>query len=150
MKFKTKRYTRDLDQILYTDMNSEKSIQKLEHQSYDETKPGLGQYYCIPCAKYFETLHAKSNHQRGKVHKRRLRQLKDIPYTPEEANAAAGHDVAKFFQKKEERKNMTEAPAAQEQMVKKNKLSLKEELEVANPVAPAESIADDAMQVEES
>lgn len=131
-------------------MNSDNSIQKLEHQSYDETKPGLGQYYCIPCAKYFETLHAKSHHQRGKVHKRRLKQLKDIPYTPEEANAAAGHDVAKFFQKKEERKIMTDAAAVQEQMAKKNKLSLKEELEAANPAAPVESIATDAMQLEES
>ncbi|ANB11401.1 Bud20p [Sugiyamaella lignohabitans] len=101
MRYKTKRYTRDLDQILHDDLSSEKSIKSLEVQEYDETKPGLGQFYCIPCAKYFETEHAKTTHTRGKVHKRRLKDIRAGPYTKEEADAAAGADVAKFLKKKE-------------------------------------------------
>ncbi|ODQ67055.1 hypothetical protein NADFUDRAFT_45283 [Nadsonia fulvescens var. elongata DSM 6958] len=101
LKFKTKRRTRDLDSILFDDLASEESIHKLENQSFDETKPGLGQYYDVVCAKYFETEHAKQHHIRGKVHKRRVRDLQRGPYTQEEANAAAGHDVARYLKKKE-------------------------------------------------
>lgn len=103
-RYKTKRYTRDLDQILHDDLGSEKSIEKLEHQPYDETKPGLGQFYCTPCAKYFETELAKRTHLRGKIHKRQVKDLKEGPYTVEEANAAAGLDVARYLKKKEEQK----------------------------------------------
>lgn len=130
-------------------MKSSESISKLSKQKLDETKPGLGQYYCIPCAKYFETFHAKSHHQRGKVHKRRLKQLKEGPYTPEEANAAAGHDVAKFMNEKEVRSEMVSGEAAKEELVKKNKLTLKQELEAAKLVElQQEAAQDDSMQTE--
>ena len=26
---------------------------KVKNQEIDETLPGLGQYYCVPCARYF-------------------------------------------------------------------------------------------------
>ncbi len=70
----------------------------------DETKPGLGQFYCIPCAKYFENDAALKSHEGAKVHKRRLRLLSLGPYTQLEADAAAGVGVQNFLAKVEEYK----------------------------------------------
>lgn len=85
---RTRARTKDLDQI-HQDLQPHNAT-KLKNQEIDEDKPGLGQHYCIPCAKYFETNHALTEHKRGKVHKRRLRDLKHPPYTQKEAEAAAG------------------------------------------------------------
>ena len=51
---KTKRSapTRDMDQIVLTDMQPEET-KKLENQEIDEDKAGLGQHYCVTCARYF-------------------------------------------------------------------------------------------------
>lgn len=50
--------------------------------------PGLGQHYCIECARYFDSSQALLVHKKGKVHKRRLKNLREEPYTQEEAEAA--------------------------------------------------------------
>ena len=49
---KTKRYRRDVDQVALEDMEPE-NAEKLLNQDLDEYKPGLGQHYCLHCAKYF-------------------------------------------------------------------------------------------------
>jgi bud site selection protein 20 len=103
-----------LDQILNDDLGSEKSILSLQQQELDETKPGLGQFYCIPCAKYFENEKALAHHQRGKVHKRRLKVIKQGPYTVEEADMAAGHNVQKFLNKKQKQESITAEPIVSE------------------------------------
>lgn len=109
-RYKTKRFTRDLDQILYDDMSSDQAIAALEVQPVDETKPGLGQFYCIPCAKYFETETAKRTHLRGKIHKRRVKDIRAGPYTVEEADAAAGAGVLKYMKKKADTELQKEVP----------------------------------------
>ena len=45
-KYRTKRRTRDLDQI-HEDM---KSPDKMINQPVDLDKPGAGQFYCLHCA----------------------------------------------------------------------------------------------------
>ena len=45
------------------------------------------------CAKWFDTEHALTAHQRGKNHKRRVRLLKETPYSHREAEAARGLGV---------------------------------------------------------
>ncbi|EMG46662.1 BUD20 Bud site selection protein 20 [Candida maltosa Xu316] len=95
-RYKTKRRTRDLD-LIYTDLSNTNSINKLKNQPLDESKPGLGQYYCIECAKYFEDQISLDRHSRSKVHKRRVKILKERPYTPLEAEAAAGVNMDKFL-----------------------------------------------------
>ncbi|KAK7205728.1 hypothetical protein BZA70DRAFT_247117 [Myxozyma melibiosi] len=103
---KTKRRTRDLDQV-YNDIADPSTLQKLSNQPIDEDKPGLGQFYCVECAKYFETDFANTVHRRGKNHKRRVRMLKEQPMSQAEIDAAAGVGVAKyaeFVKKYEEEK----------------------------------------------
>ncbi|CCE62664.1 hypothetical protein TPHA_0D00200 [Tetrapisispora phaffii CBS 4417] len=100
-RYKTKRRTKDLD-LIYNELTSKEKIHGLLNQPMDETKPGLGQHYCIHCAKYMETAIALKTHLKTKVHKRRVKELKEVPYTQEVANAAAGVDLNKFLNRVEQ------------------------------------------------
>lgn len=97
-RYKTKRRTRDLD-LIQKDLQSPEKIQALKNQPLDENKPGLGQYYDIPCDKYFETQEGMNIHVKSKKHKRRVKELSILTYTPLEANAAAGVDLEKYMSK---------------------------------------------------
>lgn len=62
-----------------------------EKTALDPDKPGLGQWYCASCTKYFITLVALKDHQKTKKCKRRLKTLlTTTPYSHAEANAGAG------------------------------------------------------------
>ena len=86
---KTKRYKRDVDQVVLVDMLPE-NTEKLENQPIDEHKPGLGQNYCVTCSRHFITENSKMVHLKGKEHKKRSKITKEIPYSHEEAERAAG------------------------------------------------------------
>lgn len=103
-RYKTKRRTKDLD-LIYEELTSQKQIDSLLNQPIDETKPGLGQYYCIHCAKYFETAYALKTHLKTKIHKRRVKELKGVPYTQQVADAAVGCGVNSFLARVEQIKS---------------------------------------------
>merc|ERR1712098_759534 len=65
-------------------------VEKLLTQEVDYDKTGLGQFYCVHCAKDFMDTNAFKAHIKSKPHKRRLHALKTEPYTIEEAERAAG------------------------------------------------------------
>ncbi|KAI4273988.1 MAG: hypothetical protein LQ337_004255 [Flavoplaca oasis] len=88
-RVKTKRRTRDLDQV-HADLRSSRHLAEHKTSKPAEDLPGLGQWYCVECAKWFETEHSMQQHTRGKNHKRRLRMLKEEPYSHKEAEAAIG------------------------------------------------------------
>ncbi|KAL1602799.1 hypothetical protein SLS60_006220 [Paraconiothyrium brasiliense] len=88
-KKKTRRYTRDLDQI-HADLRDERHLSQFKDAKATEDLPGLGQWYCKECAKWFESEANFEAHYKGKVHKRRVKQLKEEPYSQKEAEAAAG------------------------------------------------------------
>lgn len=69
-KKKTRRYTRALDQI-HDDLKSEKHLAQYKDTKATEDLPGLGQWYCKECAKWFESEDNFTAHYKGKVHKRR-------------------------------------------------------------------------------
>jgi len=86
---RTRARTRDLDQIQLVDLLPENRA-KLEAQPIDVELPGLGQHYCVECAKHFESDEALKSHWKSKVHKRRCKALREPVYTQEEAEKAAG------------------------------------------------------------
>ncbi|XP_073522730.1 zinc finger protein 593 [Phyllobates terribilis] len=86
--WKTKRRVKDIDQI-HEDLLLE-NAHRLLNQEIDYSLPGNAQHYCIHCARYFVDLKTLKEHFKTKVHKRRLKQLKEEPYTQEEAERAAG------------------------------------------------------------
>lgn len=142
-RYKTKRRTKDLD-LIYDDLANKDRIQQLLNQPLDETKPGLGQHYCIHCAKYLETAIALKTHLKSKRHKRRVNELKGVPYTQDVSNAAAGLNVQKFLNRVEQIKG----PVGQEK--DENEQILKEhldrELENAKTTEPTLPWGEDQQQ----
>lgn len=59
-------------------------------QPVDFDLPGLGQHYCVECARYFIDDDVLRQHAKSKLHKIRLKELKEKPYSQAEAEAAAG------------------------------------------------------------
>jgi bud site selection protein 20 len=86
---KTRRKTRDLDQIK-ADLANPRHLAIYHETKATEDLPALGKYYCIPCAKWFESESNLVAHSRAKPHKKRVKQLKEEPYTQKEAEAAVG------------------------------------------------------------
>ncbi|KAI4097185.1 MAG: hypothetical protein LQ344_000595 [Seirophora lacunosa] len=80
---------RDLDQV-HADLRSSKHLAEHKTAKAAEDLPGLGQFYCVECAKWFESEYSMVQHRRGKNHKRRIRMLKEEPYSQKEADAAVG------------------------------------------------------------
>ncbi|PWA22578.1 hypothetical protein CCH79_00015133 [Gambusia affinis] len=87
-KWKTKRRTKDLDQI-HSDMKPETAA-KLLRQDVDYDVTGCAQHYCLHCARYFVDMRSLKEHFKTKVHKKRLKQLREEPYSQAEAERAAG------------------------------------------------------------
>ncbi|KAI1469421.1 uncharacterized protein F4812DRAFT_422984 [Daldinia caldariorum] len=86
---KTRRKTRDIDQIK-ADLRSPKHLAQFKNTKAAEDLPGLGKWYCTECAKWYESEHSLVVHRKGKPHKRRVKQLREEPYTQKEAEAAVG------------------------------------------------------------
>ncbi|KKY25087.1 putative c2h2 finger domain-containing protein [Phaeomoniella chlamydospora] len=88
-RIKTKRRTRDLDQVK-KDLNTPKHLAQYKATKAAEDLPGLGRFYCTECAKWFEGEHNLVEHRRGKNHKRRVRELRAQPHSQELAEAVIG------------------------------------------------------------
>ncbi|CAF9915005.1 MAG: Bud site selection protein 20 [Heterodermia speciosa] len=132
-RVKTKRMTRGLDQI-YADLRSDKHLAQYKNLKPAEDLPGLGQFYCVECAKWFEGEHSLVQHRKGKPHRRRyglffsvlqpdaqtfadssrLRALKDEPYTQKEAEAATGLRTDNSSRKPSALTNLEEKAASME------------------------------------
>ncbi|KAK4549048.1 hypothetical protein LTR36_007504 [Oleoguttula mirabilis] len=90
-KSKARRHAavRGLD-LVHADLHSKKHLQQYQDTKAFEELPGGGLWYCVECAMYYESETNFGKHKKGKPHKRRVRQLKEEPYTQKEAEAAAG------------------------------------------------------------
>lgn len=103
---KTKRRTRDLDQI-HADIGSPKHLSQHKSAKPAEDLPGLGRFYCIECAMFFEGENSLIQHRKGKNHKRRIRMLRAEPYTQKEAEAAVGLGTYNVSPKTSEEQSVT-------------------------------------------
>ncbi|CAG8954183.1 hypothetical protein HYFRA_00005803 [Hymenoscyphus fraxineus] len=86
---KTRRRLRDVDQV-EADLRSPKHLEQYKRTKAAEDLPGLGEFYCVECAKWFESEHSLVGHRKGSTHKRRVKLLKEGAYTQAEAEAAVG------------------------------------------------------------
>ncbi len=82
----TKRRTKDIDQVI----TDQKSPDKFLKQPLNDDLPGQAQFYCLHCARYFISERAIQAHYKTKEHKKRLKRVKEKPYTQEEADFCAG------------------------------------------------------------
>ncbi|ORZ40153.1 hypothetical protein BCR44DRAFT_1424511 [Catenaria anguillulae PL171] len=87
-KVSTKNRTKDLDQVC-EDLKPG-NAEKLANQPFDLDLPGQGQHYCIECARYFINEEARAEHVKSKVHRRRLKEIKEGAFSQAEAEAAVG------------------------------------------------------------
>ena len=70
-KTKTKNRIPDIDQ-LWEESQPEKLEKNLkERTKLNEDLPGLGQFYCIACGRYFINKEVLAEHFKSKLHKRR-------------------------------------------------------------------------------
>lgn len=90
-KFHLSRRTKDLDQI-ESDLKKVAAGQQVEAAYHLETDdlPAGGDHYCAECARYFVNAEAKQRHQASKVHRRRLKDLKEGAFTQKESEEATG------------------------------------------------------------
>jgi len=83
---KTKRRGRDFDQVVRDTQteNYEKAMKQMTE--FDEDKPGLGQFYCMACSRYFLSDELLKKHFDTKRHKRKMRQIQtEQPWTVQDA-----------------------------------------------------------------
>ncbi|PIA37231.1 hypothetical protein AQUCO_03000073v1 [Aquilegia coerulea] len=57
----------------------------------DEDLPGMGQFYCLHCDRYFSNVAVRDEHFKTKKHKKRLKLMKGpAPHTQLDADLAGG------------------------------------------------------------
>ncbi|GAA5933667.1 Bud20p [Sporobolomyces koalae] len=113
---KAKRFGRMMDQIHedMKDKGKQKFLEDLAKKDLEDL-PGLGQYGCVSCSRYFADQVSLETHNRGKPHKRRLKKLEEEPYTIEESLRAAGVGVDKGEYGKRKEKEAKEAEERKKQ-----------------------------------
>eukprot|EP01123_Difflugia_compressa_P001143 TRINITY_DN11301_c0_g1_i1.p1 TRINITY_DN11301_c0_g1~~TRINITY_DN11301_c0_g1_i1.p1 ORF type:complete len:130 (-),score=35.40 TRINITY_DN11301_c0_g1_i1:27-416(-) len=75
----TKRRKKDVDEI-YFDLQPI-GVAKIKNRPPDIDLPGMGNFYCVPCARYFVTEAIMQEHQKSKPHKKRVKIFKkEVPY----------------------------------------------------------------------
>ena len=84
-----KNRRRDIDQI-QDDLIKETATQQPISFEVDDDLPGLGQFYCIVCARHFNDAITLDIHKSTKDHKRRLKDVAQKQYSQKEAEWASG------------------------------------------------------------
>ncbi|KAI5817493.1 hypothetical protein BZA77DRAFT_34666 [Pyronema omphalodes] len=120
------RDSRAIDQV-HGDLRNPKQLAQYKALIPDEDRPANGIYHCVECAKFFEQEHNLREHKRGKNHKRRLRMLKEEPYSQKEADAAVGIGGNAFYEsmllKQEEARMAKLKEKEQARLLKQSKLT---------------------------
>ncbi|XXG84776.1 hypothetical protein AAC387_Pa11g0007 [Persea americana] len=58
---------------------------------FDEDLPGMGQFYCLHCDRYFANVSVRDQHFQTKKHRKRVKQMMGpAPHTQLDAELAAG------------------------------------------------------------
>eukprot|EP00252_Welwitschia_mirabilis_P021323 TRINITY_DN544_c0_g1_i1.p1 TRINITY_DN544_c0_g1~~TRINITY_DN544_c0_g1_i1.p1 ORF type:complete len:126 (+),score=19.88 TRINITY_DN544_c0_g1_i1:135-512(+) len=77
------------DDAIYEEL--QRSPERQSALSPDEDLPGMGQFYCLHCDRYFANASIRDEHFRTKRHKKRLKAMQGpAPHTQLDAELAAG------------------------------------------------------------
>ncbi|KAK3043066.1 hypothetical protein RJ639_002634 [Escallonia herrerae] len=69
----------------------QKPAGKMNQLPVDEDLPGMGQYYCLHCDRYFANVAVRDEHFKTKRHKKRMKLMTGpAPHTQLDADLAAG------------------------------------------------------------
>nr|GLL36321.1 zinc finger protein 593 [Ipomoea trifida]GMD00658.1 zinc finger protein 593 [Ipomoea batatas]GMD39498.1 zinc finger protein 593 [Ipomoea batatas]GMD44529.1 zinc finger protein 593 [Ipomoea batatas]GME06594.1 zinc finger protein 593 [Ipomoea batatas] len=91
---KTARRTKFLlkgDDAVYQELNKPEADAQTKNMPVDEDLPGMGQYYCLHCDRYFANVTVRDEHFKTKKHRRRVKlMMGPAPHTQLDAELAAG------------------------------------------------------------
>ncbi|XP_019187122.1 PREDICTED: zinc finger protein 593 [Ipomoea nil] len=91
---KTARRTKFLlkgDDAVYQELNKPDADAQTKNMPVDEDLPGMGQYYCLHCDRYFANVTVRDEHFKTKKHRRRVKlMMGPAPHTQLDADLAAG------------------------------------------------------------
>ncbi|XP_010940641.1 uncharacterized protein [Elaeis guineensis] len=79
------------DDMVYSELLKLAEGAEAKPQPLDEDLPGMGQFYCRHCDRYFANEDVRDEHFRSKRHKKRVKQMMGpAPHTQLDAELAAG------------------------------------------------------------
>ncbi|CAH9103181.1 unnamed protein product [Cuscuta europaea] len=91
---KTARRTKFLvkgDDAVYEELHKPEEQGLAKAMPVDEDLPGMGQYYCLHCDRYFANVTVRDDHFKTKKHKKRLKMMMGgAPHTQLDADLAGG------------------------------------------------------------
>ncbi|KAL6273680.1 zinc finger protein 593 [Prunus avium] len=76
------------DDMVYDGLN--KADEQTKPLPPDQDLPGMGQFYCLHCDRYFNNAAVRDDHFKTKRHRRRVKLLMEAPHTQLDADLAAG------------------------------------------------------------
>ncbi|XP_068640719.1 uncharacterized protein [Aristolochia californica] len=77
------------DDMIHSDLR--KTDEESNPLPLDQDLPGMGQYYCLHCDRYFSNVSVRDDHFRSKRHKKRVKLMDGpAPHTQLDAELAAG------------------------------------------------------------
>ncbi|EJW83393.1 zinc finger protein, partial [Wuchereria bancrofti] len=80
-----KRKGKDMDQIIEEIRSEKRRCFTVRQINFDLDLPGDGQFYCVECDRHFIDEKSLRSHRSSKVHRQRLKRLREPVYTQHEA-----------------------------------------------------------------
>lgn len=85
------KFLRKGDDAVYTELSKVEDGGESKSLPLDEDLPGMGQFYCLHCDRYFASVAVRDEHFKTKKHKKRVKlMMGSAPHTQLDAELAAG------------------------------------------------------------
>uniref|UniRef100_A0AAF5RT56 Zinc finger protein 593 homolog n=1 Tax=Wuchereria bancrofti TaxID=6293 RepID=A0AAF5RT56_WUCBA len=79
-----------MDQIIEEIRSEKRRCFTVRQINFDLDLPGDGQFYCVECDRHFIDEKSLRSHRSSKVHRQRLKRLREPVYTQHEAEESVG------------------------------------------------------------
>ncbi|KAJ3693104.1 hypothetical protein LUZ60_012199 [Juncus effusus] len=78
------------DDMVYDELLKQAEEMKEKELPVDVDLPGLGQFYCVHCDRFFASEEVREEHNKTKLHKKKVKQMLTAPHTQLDADVAGG------------------------------------------------------------